>query len=384
MSSPTITQGVAREWVASPHHAFGRLWHQCHASTVLDVGDRLLCAWFAGTEEGAPDNRIWSSTRDVDGIWSRPRIIAGTTHIAHWNPVLAHAPNGEVWLFHKRGHRISSWSTWVCTSNDGGVTWSEPRELVPGDKGGRGPVKNPPVRTDDGAWLAPGSTEDWDAAGAVWESFVDRSIDGGTTWTASPIPLPRDALAGAGVIQPALWANGSSVGALMRSTEGRAYVSFSDDGGRSFAPAEPSSLPNNNSGLTVAQLPDGTLACVHNPTAANWGSRCPLAVAVSADGRGWEPALVVEDGRTLLDGFEPSLPAESATGFQPGDEGVRTDGTGEYSYPAAVVVGDQLIITYTWQRRAIACASVPLNLLTHPEPHHPDPHHPDPHREASS
>ncbi|WP_458111105.1 exo-alpha-sialidase [Arthrobacter sp. R1-13] len=379
MSAATITSGVAREWVASPHHAFGRLWRQCHASTVLAIGDRLLCAWFAGTEEGTADNRIWSSRRNSDGIWSDPRIIAGTTHIAHWNPVLALAPNGEVWLFHKRGDRISSWSTWVCTSTDEGTTWGEARELVPGDSGGRGPVKNPPIQTADGAWLAPGSTEKWDPAGAVWECFVDRSTDGGSTWTSSPIPLPRNGLTGAGIIQPALWANGSSVGALMRSTEGRAYVSFSDDGGRTFSIAEPSALPNNNSGLTVARLPDWTLACVHNPTTANWGSRCPLVVSVSDEGRNWEPAVVVEDGLTPLDGFEPSLPGESATGFQPRDEGVRTDGTGEYSYPAAVVLGEDLIITYTWQRRAIACAAVPLKLLTDPEQQHSEPH-----REASS
>lgn len=368
MSSPTVTAGVIRGWVASPDHGSGELWKQCHASTVLAVGDRLLAAWFAGTEEGTADNRIWGASRDAAGIWSEPRIIAGTTPVAHWNPVLAHAPNGEVWLFHKRGRRISSWSTWVCTSTDGGLTWSEARELVPGGSGGRGPVKNPPVLAGDGTWLAPGSTEEWEPAGAVWESFVDRSRDGGSTWTKSPIPLPRDGLTGAGVIQPALWVDGGSVGALMRSTEGRAYVSFSEDGGGTFSTAEPSSLPNNNSGLTVTRLPDGALACVYNPMTANWGSRCPLAVAVSPDGRSWRPAVVVEDGVTSLQGFEPSLPVESATGLQPRDEGVRTDGTGEYSYPAAVVLGDELIITYTWQRKAIACASVPLNLLAHPSP----------------
>lgn len=366
MSQVTVTPGVIRRFAASPRHASGELWHQCHASSVLAVGDRLLCAWFAGTEEGTSDNRIWGSWRDPNGVWSDPRIIAGTTPVAHWNPVLAHAPNGEVWLFHKRGGRISSWSTWVCTSSDEGATWSEPRELVPGDTGGRGPVKNPPIRAADGAWLAPGSTEEWNSAGAVWESFVDRSVDGGSTWTASQIPLARGGLQGAGIIQPALWTSGARVGALMRSTEGRAYVSFSSDGGRTFGPAEASSLPNNNSGLTVAQLPGGFLACVYNPTTTNWGSRCPLAVAVSSDGRDWVPAVVVEDGVTPLDGFDPSLPAESSTGFQPRDEGVRTDGTGEYSYPAAVVCGGELVITYTWQRKAIAFASVPLNLLTHP------------------
>lgn len=369
MSPATITKGITREWVVSPRHGSGLLWQQCHASTVLAVREHLLCAWFAGTEEGTPDNSIWMAARDAHGRWSTPRVIAGKGDVAHWNPVLARAPDGTVWLFYKLGKRISSWGTWFCTSNDGGTTWSEAAELVPNDAGGRGPVKNPPVLLDDGTWLAPGSTEDWNPGGAVWESFVDRSTDGGATWTQATIPLSREQLKGAGVIQPALWASGSTVGALMRSTEGRAYVSFSGDGGRTFSPAIPSSLPNNNSGLTVVSLPDGLLACVYNPTTANWGSRCPLAVAVSRDGRSWRQVAIIEDGLSPLDGCKPSLPDESATGFLPRDEGVRTDGTGEYSYPAAVVHGDELIITYTWQRRAIACAAVPLNFLTHPESH---------------
>ena len=365
MSSATITTGVARAWVFPPDDS-GR---QRHASTSLAVDERLLCAWFAGTEEGTPDNRIYVATRTADGTWNAPYAIASTEAIAHWNPVLAHAPNGEIWLFFKRGHRISSWKTWVCTSADGGGSWTDARELVPGDARPRGPVKNPPVLTDDGVWLAPGSTETWNATGAVWESFVDSSSDGGLTWHQVGIPFDRSHLSGAGIIQPALWTDERTLGVLLRSSEGCAYVSFSTDNGRTFSPAQPSTLPNNNSGLTVAVLPSGLLAAVHNPGGTSWGSRCPLSVSVSSDGRDWNTVAVVEDGRTPLGAFTPNLPEESATGFEPRDEGVRTDGRGEYSYPAAVVVGDELIVTYTWQRRGIVCAAIPLNLLTRPESH---------------
>jgi len=362
-----ITAGVTRDWVARPGTTGGV---QCHASTVLAVGDSLVCAWFAGTAEGTPDNGILVAVRQPGGTWSEPRRVTGSggpgDAVAHWNPVLAQAPDGAVWLFFKRGPRISEWSTWLCTSDDHGSTWSAPRELVPGDVGGRGPVKNPPVRTIDGAWLAPASTETWASGGPVWESFVDRSPDNGRTWNRVAIPLDRSTLAGAGVIQPALWVTGNTVGALLRSSEGHAFVAFSTDNGRSFAPAVPSDLPNNNSGLTVAQLPDGTLAGVHNPTGTSWGARCPLAVAVSRDGRHWQTVAIIDNGRMPLGAFTPSLPAASETGFDPRDDGVRTDGTGEYSYPAAIVHGDDLVITYTWQRRGIASATVPLSLLTCP------------------
>ncbi|POH69928.1 MULTISPECIES: sialidase family protein [Cryobacterium] len=364
-----ITAGMTRDWAARPGTTGGV---QCHASTVLAVGSSLLCAWFAGSAEGSPDNGIFVAVREPGGSWGDPRPVVGTGDtadaVAHWNPVLAHAADGSVWLFFKRGPRISEWSTWLCTSADDGASWTEPREVVPGDTGGRGPVKNPPVRAADGAWLAPASIESWAPNGAIWASFVDRSTDDGRTWNRVDIPVDRAQLSGAGVIQPALWVTGDTVGALLRSSEGHAYLAFSPDNGRTFTTAVPSTLPNNNSGLTVTQLPDGTLACVHNPTGTSWGARCPLAVSVSRDGLHWQTVAIVDDGRMPLGGFTPSLPEASGTGFDPHDSGVRTDGTGEYSYPAAVVCDDDLFITYTWQRRGIVCATVPLALLTHPEP----------------
>ncbi|WP_418607336.1 sialidase family protein [Georgenia sp. SUBG003] len=334
---------------------------------MLAVGDGLVAAWFGGTHEGTPDNRIWLARRAGGSpAWAEPTVVAGGDQ-AHWNPVLAHGPDGSVWLFYKRGPLISRWSTWFRRSTDGGATWTEPAELVPGDAGGRGPVKNPPLLLPDGTWLAPGSHERWGDE-AAWDAFVDRSVDGGRTWDLAPVPLDRRDVRGAGVIQPALWLSGSTVRALMRSTEGSAFRSCSTDGGRSWSPAEPTELANGNSGLTVVNLGGGVVACVHNPVAEDWGARCPLVVSVSADdGDTWrQAAVVVEDGVTPVDddpGRLPALPPPRS--FAPADAGVATTGVGEYSYPAAVVTDGTLVITYTWQRRGIVEARVPLSLL-HP------------------
>jgi predicted neuraminidase len=340
-------------------------WTQAHASTVVTDGDDVLAAWFAGTREGAPDNRVWLARRGLTSAWSAPEVVdAGD--VARWNPVLARGPEGDLWLFLRRGARISSWSTWARRSADGGRTWSEAFELVPGDVSGRGPVKNPPVVAPDGAWLAPGSTEEWGER-PRWRPFVDRSEDGGRTWRAAPIPLDVARLRGAGAIQPALWVAGGHVHALLRSTEGRALRSSSTDCGRTWSVAEPTGLPNNNSGLTVVPLPGGRVACVHNPVAGDWAARCPLVVSVSDDdGRTWREAVTVEDGVTPVadDPFlVPSLPPPGPA-FEPADGGVGTDGSGEYSYPAAVLARDTLLITYTWQRRGIVEALVPLEALT--------------------
>ena len=63
--------------------------------------------------------------------------------------------DGKIILFYKVGKLISEWVTWYMESEDEGHTFSEPQELVPGDIGGRGPVKNKPIRLSDGTVLAP-------------------------------------------------------------------------------------------------------------------------------------------------------------------------------------------------------------------------------------
>jgi predicted neuraminidase len=330
--------------------------------------DGVIAAWFAGTREGTSDNRVWLAHRGPRGAWEAP-VVVDAGEVARWNPVLAHGPAGDLWLFLRRGARISEWTTWVRRSSDGGRTWSEATELVPGDVGGRGPVKNPPVFAPDGAWLAPGSTEEWGER-PRWQPLVDRSEDGGRTWHAAPIPLDRPHLRGAGAIQPALWVHDGTVHALMRSTEGRALRSSSTDGGRTWSVAEPAGLPNNNSGLTVVALPGGRVACVHNPVAGDWGARCPLVVSVSDDdGHTWREALTLEDGVAPIDDdpfLAPSVPPPGPA-FEPADGGVGTDGAGEYSYPAAVLDDGTLLVTYTWQRRGIVEALVPIEVLaTHP------------------
>nr|WP_241744176.1 sialidase family protein [Cellulosimicrobium arenosum] len=360
-----VTAGVRRSFVAVDHPG----WVQAHASSVLVVGDEVLVAWFAGTREGSDDNRVWLARRGrgPDGrAWHEPEIVLPAP-VAHWNPVLATGPDGAVRLFVRRGPRISTWSTWVSRSVDAGRTWSVAVELVPGDVGGRGPVKNPPLLLPDGAWLAPGSTEAW-GEDPRWSPFVDRSVDGGATWQAAPIPLDRSRLRGAGAIQPALWeGRDGAVHALLRSTEGHALRSSSSDAGRTWSVAEPVDLPNNNSGLTVVALGDGRVACVHNPVSADWGARCPLVVSVSEDdGATWRYAVTVEDGRTAVDdrpGLTPSSPLPTGGGFAPADDGVMTSGVGEYSYPAAALTQDALLVTYTWQRRGIVEAHVPVDLL---------------------
>lgn len=303
-------------------------FRQCHASTVCLLPDGTLgAAWFGGEQEKAPDVAIWFSKRQ-DGRWSVPEKIADRENVPCWNPVLF-ADGERLLLFYKVGNEIPTWQTMTKESLDCGCTWSAERELVPGDFGGRGPVKNKCIRLQDGAILAPASTE-----GGGWECFTDRTEDGGRTWKRSEnVPIDRAALTGTGVIQPTLWQDrAGDVHMLMRSSEGCIFRSDSADGGRSWGQAVRTALPNNNCGIDLAQLADGRLVLVYNPVSGNWAARSPIVFAVSEDnGETWsEPQY--------LDHVPCDRNVESA----------------EFSYPAIIAEGKDVYITYTWKRRTIA------------------------------
>lgn len=343
-----------------------------HASTVLPLGNgHVLVAWFGGSRESHPDVGIWLAERDENGF-SEPRLIvqSGT---AHWNPVLFRCADGRIVLYYKVGVTIPGWRTFFVESADMGKTWSAPEKLVKGDvSGGRGPVRNKPIRLESGRILAPASTER-----GAWRCFIDISDDDGQTWTKSNAieiealreherklfawygeyaknidvefdpaadpdgwyrlmeergirpasgTVPEEFRHGRGLIQPTLWQDADGgVHALMRCSEGFIYRSDSRDDGETWCAPYPIALPNNNSGIDLTRMPDGTLLLAYNPVSGNFVARSPISVAASRDnGATWEKLCDLQN--------EP----------------------GEFSYPAVVSAGNDVFITYTYNRRNVA------------------------------
>ena len=285
-----------------------------HASTIAETAEGLVVAWFGGPCEGHPEVGIWCA-RETGGAWSAPCEVArGLDERGQrqpcWNPVLHQAGDGGLLLFYKVGPSPRRWSGALLRSFDAGRSWGQPEPLPAGILG---PIKNKPHRLADGSLLCPSSTEH-----RGWRCHLELTADLGASWQRSP------ALAAAwrlGAIQPCILAHGDRLQILARSRNGRNVTAWSEGAWHRWSPLEASALPNPDSGIDALTLADGRALLVYNPVRRG---RTPLGLALSPDGRSWQPSRLLEDG------------------------------PGEFSYPAVIEGADGRIhITYTWQRRRI-------------------------------
>jgi predicted neuraminidase len=330
--TPAVSlQEISRSMIFDSHTGFS----QAHASNLESLGNgSYLVTWFGGSHEKHDDVAIWMS--EGDGItWSKPRVVAKVRNDPHWNPVLHRTKEGEMILFFKVGKEIDHWETWIQSSKDEGKTWSEATELVPGDKGGRGPVRNHLTILSDGTWLAPASHE----LKKVWNAFVDISKDQGNTWMRSDyLEIDRNLIPKEGIIQPTAWESSpGKIHLLLRSSAGKIARTDSEDGGKTWAPVYLTELPNNNSAIEVAHLGGEKIALLYNPVEGNWGDRNIIELAVSLDnGKTWPVRQTIEK---------------------------TPDPDGEFSYPSLILDGNHLVYTYTWNRQKVAFGKVKISGL---------------------
>ncbi|MBR2316143.1 MAG: exo-alpha-sialidase [Clostridia bacterium] len=315
----TITQGEIFE--------AKKYFSDSHASTIAKMPDgNLISAFFAGPQEGNADVRIWYSIHDGEG-WSEPKQLASPDPVAHWNPVLINYGD-YMRLYYKVGMEIPNWVTKYCDSFDCGKTWTEPQELVPGDtSGGRGPVKNKLIVTSKGTIIAPASSEQ-----GSWRAFFDISEDGGKTWTKTDFVIAKDSKGNeVGMIQPTLWEDKEgNIHAMFRTKAGRIYRTDSTDGGYTWCEAYSTDLMNNNSGIDCVMTDNGWLWLAYTPVGMEVRNR--LILSVSKDnGKTWQDVTVLEESANLF---------------------------AEYSYPAIIAEGNNLYITYTYNRVTIKYAFI--------------------------
>jgi predicted neuraminidase len=285
-----------------------------HASTIVELsnGD-LLCAWYAGQQEGAQDVAVWYSRKAPGAkVWTAPAILADDPKHPEGNPVLFDDPRGRLWLFYVTMYG-DGWETCKVKckwSDDKGQTWSGTR-ILRNELGWM--TRNKPIVIDTGDWLLPIYDE------RVWTSRVMISQDSGRTWFDSQeIVAPGHP----GNIQPTLAQLADhSILALMRRGDPpeRIWQSTSRDSGRAWAVPTTTGLPNPNAAVDMVRLANGHLVLAFNDTTHD---RTPLTLAVSTDeGKTWGRMRNLETG------------------------------PGEFSYPAIIQARDGTIhVTYTYNR----------------------------------
>lgn len=349
---------------------------QCHASNLLGLPDKtLLCVWFGGTQEGTQDISIYLSRLSPGpaSSWTAPVRVSADKERSEQNPVLFRDPaTGTIWLFHTAQPLGNQDEAVVIarTSSDDGRTWSSPFEPFPGKKGVF--VRQPLVVLPGGTWVLP----IWycrTPPGFRWVGNDDVSAvlytqDGGRTWLEKEVP---DSVGRVHMNILRLPDTGSYVAFFRSRWADEVYRSISENGLDWSAP-EKTSLPNPNSGIGAATLPNDDIVLIFNDSKADpemqrrtglydditpaedtrsnqpgvgskvaiWGTpRKALSVALSKDkGKTWK-WKVLEGG----DGFCMTNNSKERTNR-------------ELSYPSIVVDGDGgsgVHVAYTYHRRNI-------------------------------
>ncbi|MGX4640801.1 sialidase family protein [Massilia sp. SYSU DXS3249] len=300
-----------------------------HASALATVPGGMLAFWWAGSRESGPDVKVYAS-RTTNGKWGAPWEVASRASLGKalgfgvrriGNPVAWTAPDGRIHLY-VVATGLGGWAASRVVhmvSPDAGVNF-EVRRVLP-----LSPlfntsvlVRTSPVGLAGGGWWLPVYFE----LGIKYPMLMAFDAQG------EPTRLGRIGNS-MSTLQPAIVPMSSTeVRAWMRdaSDEQRVQHAWSRDGGASWEDLPALDLPNHSTSLAAIRLTSGELLMLHNHVVPGGSSRSILRLSISKDGHAWRTVDDIASG-------------------QAGDE---------FSYPTMHQVGNELHVTYTHQRQAIA------------------------------
>jgi predicted neuraminidase len=274
----------------------------CHVSSIaVAEKNKLICTWYAGSQEGAQDVAIFSAFFHEDtGKWTAPQILMdphkSSEELRRWvrkvgNAVVINDNRGGLWLFY--ASLLGGWSTtslnWI-KSQDGGKTWSPSRKLVLSPFFNlTNNVKNQGLRLSRGGYLLP-----------VYHEFL-RKFSQVVLFRPEKANLQYEIrrMTDTGkAIQPALvsWGGNNLAGFFRNAAgEGKSHIlrSESEDVGQNWSSLSATSLPNPNSGFDMIQLSNGAILGVVNNA---FQDRSDLTLVLSRDGGMiWKTLKVLEN-----------------------------------------------------------------------------------------
>jgi predicted neuraminidase len=301
-----------------------------HASSLAAIpGDEMLAFWWAGSRESGPDVKVYMSRSSGDN-WSPPREVASRYSLGSalgfgirrvGNPVAWTARDGKINLF-------------VVATGLGGWAASRVVHLVSSDVGENFEVRRvlpmsplfntsvlvrtTPVGRADGGWWLPAYFE----LGTKYPVIMSFDNGGNPRWLARIGESTAS-------LQPAIVpVSEFEAHAWMRdaSEERRVQQAFTRDGGITWEDLPALELPNHGSSLAALRFTKGGFLLLHNHVTEEQSSRNILRLSISKDARSWKHVFDVAHG----------------------------DVGEEFSYPSMQQMGDELHVSYTSRRAAIA------------------------------
>ena len=308
-----------------------------HAASMIALKDGAVRAfWFAGSREGAADVSIYSSVYDPKSAnWSAPTIaidrISAEKGLLRYiaklgNPVPARLADGRLQLFFVTvsigGWAGSSIST--LTSDDEGLTWSNPQRLISSPLVNLSTlVKSPSIAFTDGRLGMPAYHE-W--IGRFGEFL---RVDAGQVIDKRRMSSGRSAIQPLVFVHDAQDANGYFRQTRSAGLPKQIPVSQTQNAGQSWQQSEDLVIANPNSAVAGLVLKNGTRILVLN----NIEHGRYRLVMLMNDGKSgqWQTVEVLEDDEALPDAQRK-----------------------EFSYPYVITVdGNDMHLVYTWDRKKI-------------------------------
>jgi len=272
---------------------------------VLALNDGTLLLPYShkhGRMDEAKETAKGKTSRDGGRTWSRSFTIFAPDAVYHsgtagWRRL----QSGKLGIAFYRMNEYNDLKIYFRTSANEARTFS-PETLITTEEGYNCPCDSRLVQLDSGrllypvAWVPKSRDEN-----ESYQAIVYYSDDQGQTWhrSRSALALPKR-----GAMEPVVAEirDGRCM-MLIRTQLGSQYQSFSDDGGDTWTPAEPSALVSPEAGGYLTRIPTTghLVACWNYDYKPHWhkrhyGLRCPLSVAVSKDeGRTWENVKDIED-----------------------------------------------------------------------------------------
>ena len=308
-----------------------------HAASMIALKDGAVRAfWFAGSREGAADVSIYSSVYDPHSAnWSAPTVVMDRVsaekgllrYIAKLgNPVPSRLADGRLQLFFVTVS-IGGWagsSISAITSDDEGLTWSNPQRLISSPLFNLSTlVKSPSVMFADGLLGMPAYHEWVGRFGEFLRVDAGRVID------------KRRMSSGRSAIQPLLFvSDAQDASAYFRQTRSAGLpkkipVSNTQNAGQSWHQSEDLAIANPNSAVAGVILKSGAHILALNDI--EYGRHRLVLMATTPKSGQWQVIEVLED-----------------------DEATPEAQRKEFSYPYLITVdGDDAHLVYTWDRKKI-------------------------------